>query len=310
MQGKRSAEAKRNFREKIVLPLPQPTNFATLHLLGGMSWGDPPETKVAEVVWRYADGTLRRTPLQYGVHMRDWWGRRYEEPAVVTDGHSKSVWRGTHPDAAKWGKFLRLYLTSLANPDTNKPVKSVEFISAMADSTMFLVGVTLDRLPPGARDGDFTDLDEGRGGLTGTQFVTVLDAVTGKPILGAKVKTHGRERQDTPDFAEYDREGVTGAGGVAAVQKGEQGLERLEIRVEAEDYAGYRHDFDLKKGRSPPGQPRGQAHRRPGARRRGAGSGGAAAPRREGQRWCRLGQRGGAEGDRAVFLRASRGHHR
>lgn len=249
LQGQRSAEAKRNFREKIVLPLPKPTNVTTLHLLGGTSLAEvPAETKVADVVWRYTDGSFRRTPIQYGVHMRDWWGRRYEEPATVSDPHSKSVWRGTHPDAAKRGSFLRLYLTSLTNPDTNKPVKSVELVSAMALPTMFLVGVTLDGLPPGARDGDFTDLDATRPGLTGTQFVTVLDAATDQPVVGAQVKTHGREGQDTPDFAEYDREGVTGANGVAAVQKGEHGLERLEIRVEAEDYAGYRHEFDLKKG--------------------------------------------------------------
>ena len=249
LQGKRSLDTEHKFREKIVLPLIAPTNFSTLHLLGGTSLAEAPaETKIADVVWRYTDGTLRRTPLLYGVHLRDWWGRRYEEPATVSDPTSKSVWQGSHPDATKRGSVLRLYLTSLANPDTNKAVKSVEFVSAMAAPSLFLVGVSLDRLPPGARNGDFRDLDEGRPALTGTQFVTVLDAATSKPIPGAKVKIHGREWQDTPDFAEYDREGLTGANGVAVVQKGEQGLERLEIRVEIEDYGGYHHEFNLKKG--------------------------------------------------------------
>ena len=248
LQGRSMADQGRKFREKIVVPLPKPTNFTTLHLLGGMSYDDPVGTKVAEVTWRYADGSFKRTALQYGVHMRDWWGRRYEEPATVSDAHSKAVWRGTHTNASRWGKYLRLYLTSLANPDTNKPVKSVEFTSAMAHPTMFLVGVTLDTLPPGARDGDFRDLDEGRGGLTGTQFVTALDSATGRPIPGAKVKAHGKEHVETPDFAEYDREGITAANGIAAVQQSQDGLDLLEIRVEAENYVTAKKEVNLKKG--------------------------------------------------------------
>ena len=248
LSGKLRAEQKRNYREKVVLPLPHPTNFATLHLLGGSSYDDAAGTRVAEVVWRYADGSFKRSPLQYGVHVRDWWGKRYEEPATVSDAHSKAVWRGKHPDASKWGKSPRLYLTSLANPDTNKPVKSLEFVSAMANPTLVIVGVTLDGLPPGARDGDFHDLDEGRGGLTGTQYVTALDAATGKPIAGAKVKVHGKEHVDTPDFADYDREGVTAVNGVAAVQQSQDGLDLLEIRVEAENYVTGKKEVNLKKG--------------------------------------------------------------
>ncbi|HTH47309.1 MAG TPA: carboxypeptidase-like regulatory domain-containing protein [Candidatus Limnocylindria bacterium] len=248
LQGKAMADQGRKFRERIVVPLPKPTNFTTLHLLGGMSYDDPLGTKVAEVTWRYTDGSFKRSPLQYGVHMRDWWGRRYEEPATVSDAHSKAVWRGVHTNASKWGKYLRLYLTSLANPDTNKPVKAVEFTSAMARPTMFLVGVTLDPLPAGARDGDFRDLDEGRGGLTGTQYVTALDSVTGAPIAGAKVKVHGKEHVETPDFAEYDREGVTAANGIAAVQQSQDGLDLLEIRVEAENYVTAKKEVNLKKG--------------------------------------------------------------
>lgn len=248
LQGKSMADQGRKFREKIVVPLPKPTNFTTLHLLGGMSYDDPIGTKVAEVTWRYADGSFKRTPLQYGVHMRDWWGRRYEDPATVSDPHSKTVWRGTHTNASRWGKYLRLYMTSLANPDTNKPVKAVEFASAMAHPTMFLVGVTLDPLPAGVRDGNFRDLDEGRGGLTGTQYVTALDSVTGKPISGAKVKVHGKEHVETPDFAEYDREGVTAANGIAAVQHSQDGLDSLEIRVEAENYVSAKKEVNLKKG--------------------------------------------------------------
>ncbi len=248
LQGKSAAAQSKKYREKVVLALPKPTNFTTLHLLGGTAWADGQGVKVAEVVWRYADGTFRRTPLNYGVHMRDWWGRRYEEPATVADAHSKCVWKGVHPDTSGWGRYLRFYLTSVRNPDTNKVVRSLEFVSAMAQPTLFITGITLDPLPPGARDGGFTDLDQGRPGLTGTQYVTVLDSATDKPVSGAQVATHGRESVGTPDQSDYDREGVTLANGVAAVQKSETGLDQLEIRVDAEGYVGFRKTFDLKKG--------------------------------------------------------------
>lgn len=251
-QGKTSLGEGRKFREKIVLPLPKATNFVTLHLLGGTYWYDEVGTKVAEVVWRYADGSFKRSPLQYNVHLRDWWGGRYEEPATVSDPHSKAVWSGAQPDASRAGKHLRLYLTSLLNPDTNKLVKSLEFTSAMAAPNLFLLGVTIDGLPPGARDGDFRDLDAGRGGLTGTQYVTALDSVTGKPISGAKVKIHGQEHVDTPDFAQYEREGVTAATGIAAVQQSQDGLDAVDIHVEAENYVTAKKEVNLKKGEKLP----------------------------------------------------------
>ena len=252
LQGKTSLGEGRKFREKIVLPLPKATNFVTLHLLGGTYWYDAVGTKVAEVVWRYADGSFKRSPLEYNVHLRDWWGGRYEDPATVSDAHSKAVWRGAQPDAARAGKHLRLYLTSLLNPDTNKLVKSLEFTSAMAAPNVFLLGVTIDGLPPGARDGDFRDLDAGQGGLTGTQYVTAMDSITGKPISGAKVKVHGREHVDTPDFAQYEREGVTAANGIAAVQQSQDGLDAVDIHVEAENYVTAKMEVNLKKGEKLP----------------------------------------------------------
>ncbi|HTH47308.1 MAG TPA: hypothetical protein VMB21_07335, partial [Candidatus Limnocylindria bacterium] len=248
LQGKTSQGEGRKFREKIVLPLPKATNFVTLHLLAGTYWYDAVGTKVAEVVWRYADGSFKRSPLQYNVHLRDWWGGRYEDPATVSDPHSKAAWHGSHPAVAKEGKHLRLYLTSLLNPDTNKPVKSLEFTSTMATPNVFIMGVTIDGLAPGARDGDFRDLDAGRGGLTGTQFITVLDSLTGKAIAGAKVKAHGKEHVDTPDFAQYDREGISAVNGIAAVQQSQDGLDELEIKVEAENYVTAKKEINLKKG--------------------------------------------------------------
>ena len=252
LSGQSAVQEGRKYREKIMVPLTKPTNFTTLHLLGGMAAEDAIGTKVAEVTWRYADGSFKRTPLQYGVHMRAWWARRYEETPTVSDAHSKAVWRGVHPDPASSGRYLRVYMTSLLNPETNKPVKAIEFTSAMANPNLFVLGVTLDTLPPGARDGDFRDLDEGRGGLTGTQYVTAVDAATGTPLAGAKVKIHGKEHVDTTDFAEYDREGVTAVNGIAAVQQSQNGLDAVEIRVELGNYVTAKKEVNLKKGEKLP----------------------------------------------------------
>jgi hypothetical protein len=254
LQGKAAAENGKKFREKVFLPVPATkTNWQTLHLLGGTAYDAEPSVKVAEVIWRYADGTFRRSPLQYGIHLRDWWGRAYEDPPVVGDKHSKAVWHGRHEVASRSGKFLRLYLTSLANPDTNRVLKALEFVSGNSRATPFFVGVTLDVLPRGERAPDFTDLDDGRPGFTAAQFVTVTDAESGTPIPGAEVIADMQEGLGTDHEAHFQHTVKTGTNGLATLPKGVAPLDRLTLRIQSDDHTATKKTWDAKKdGPIPP----------------------------------------------------------
>ncbi len=254
LKGQGVTDGGRKFRAKVVLPVPATkTNWQTLHLLGGTSYDADIGTKVAEFIWRYADGTFRRSPIQYGIHLRDWWGVRYEDPPVVSDKHSRAVWHGQHADARSRGKFLRLYLTSLANPDTNRVVKSLEFLSGNSRASLFLVGVTLDVLPRGERGADFADLDDGRPGFSAAQFVTVTDAATGKPIEGVEVEAQLREGVGTDNEAHFKHTVKTSATGLATLPKGGGPLDFLELHLRAENYGGIVKTLESKKdGPIPP----------------------------------------------------------
>lgn len=249
-----AAERGRRFRESVSIPVPATkTNWQTLHLLGGVAGEVESSAKVADVVWRYSDGTVRRTPLQYEIHLRDWWGRRYEDPQVVADKHSKAVWHGDHPAARQHGKFLRLYLTSLANPDTNRVLRSLDLVSAKTRATPLVLGLTLDVLPRGVRAPDFVDLDDQRPGFSGAQFVTVTDEETGKPVAGAEVVGGLREGVGTDREAHVEHTVRTDAKGLAVLPKGAAPLDRLALRIQSEEHALTTKTLDAKKdGLIPP----------------------------------------------------------
>lgn len=248
------AEWGRKVRESVSIPVPATkTNWQTLHLLGGVAGETEPSAKVADVVWRYTDGTVRRTPLQYGIHLRDWRGRRYEDPQVIADKHSKAVWHGEHPEVRQRGRFLRLYLTSLANPDTNRVLKSIDLVSAKTRATPLHRGLTLDVLPRGVRGPDFTDLDDQRPGFNGAQFVTVTDEETGNPVAVAEVVAGLREGVGTDREAGLEHTVKSDLKGLAVLPRGADPLDWLTLRIRSEEHVQLTRTLDAKKdGPIPP----------------------------------------------------------
>ncbi len=249
-----AAERGRKFRESVSIPVPATkTNWQTLHLLGGVAGEAEPSAKVADVVWRYTDGTVRRTPLQYGIHLRDWWGWLIEDPQLVADKHSKAVWHGEHPEARQKGKFIRLYLASLGNPDTNRVLKSLDLVSGKTPATSLILGLTLDVLPRGVRAPEFVDLDDQRPGLSNAQFVTVTDEETGKPVAGAEVVAGLSEGVGTDRDLHFQSSVRTDANGLTAVPKGAVPPDRLTLRIQSEEHMVTTKTLDAKKdGPIPP----------------------------------------------------------
>lgn len=243
-----AVERSQKFREAVTIPVPATrTNWQTLHLLGGVADDGETAVKVADVVWRYADGTVRHSPLQSGIHFRDWWGPRYEDPRVVADKHSKAVWHGEHDDVRRLGRFLRLYLISLANPETNRVLKSLELVSAKTRATPFFLGLSLDILPRGTRAPDFMDLDDRRPGFTAAQFVTVTEAESGQPVAGAEVVAFLREAAGTDVEAQIRHTVKTDKKGLAILPKGAKPLDSVMVTVRADDYTTAAKTLDAKK---------------------------------------------------------------
>jgi beta-lactamase regulating signal transducer with metallopeptidase domain len=247
------------YREKIILPLIETntvgkntevirrgTNIGSVHLLSGTGYDADAGARIAEVIWRYTDDTFKRTPIQYGVHVRDWWRLRYEEPAHLPYEFSKVVWRGTHPDVTKWGKTLRLYRIIFANPEPKKTVRQLEFLSAKARPAVFIAAVTLDPLKPGEGPDNTPDLEEADPPLTGHLKLIVQDA-EGHPIAGAAVETHF-EGTNSLERATFQKSFTTDKTGVADVRRPGEGLTRLEVTASKDGYASRRIIWNTKVG--------------------------------------------------------------
>ncbi len=119
--------------------------FSELHLLhgaGGVS--DPDGTTIATLVLHYADGSSRPLELKSGVNVRDWWGNPSQP---VTGANSKLAWTGTNPALKQYSHgntgALRIYTTTFKNPQPRIRATTIDFKSAMKNSSPFLIALTV-----------------------------------------------------------------------------------------------------------------------------------------------------------------------
>lgn len=219
-----------------------------LHWVGGASYDAPVGTKIAEVVWRYVDGSFKRSAIEYGVHLRDWWRTPYEAPARLPGPHAKVVWRGTHDTAERWGgKTLRLYRLSLANPEPRRVISQLEFVSARARPATLILGLTLDPLKPGERPDETPDLEMVDPDPMGRVQVTVVDT-DGLSVGGAAIRVNARLAGQQGSGADYPKAFTTDVQGAVEVLHPGQGVERLQLTVSKEDYASRKVVWDTKTG--------------------------------------------------------------
>lgn len=107
-----------------------------LHLLHGTGWTTEDGEIIAHVVFNYDDGDQSSLRLIYGRHVRDWWHRDLLSPGGVSDPNSALAWVGHH------GVGLRLFRTSLKNPQPQKQVLSVDIVSAESAVTPAILSIT------------------------------------------------------------------------------------------------------------------------------------------------------------------------
>jgi hypothetical protein len=124
-----------------------------IHLLHGACFvgNELRGTAVARLVLHYADGSQREIPIVAGDHLLDWWGPIYRtgahetarDPAAAGSG---LAWVGSNPRIKQQmpESSLRLYRTTFTNPQPDKEIVTMDYVSAMTEAAPFLVGLTVE----------------------------------------------------------------------------------------------------------------------------------------------------------------------
>jgi RNA polymerase sigma factor (sigma-70 family) len=260
LTSKGARDDQQNFRQTIVVPLAE-TNFtaagsqvvqrgsnvAAVHLLGATRYGGAGECDMAQVVWRYVDGSARASHVMFENHVRDWTRQPYQIPAHLPYLFSKVVWRAPMPEQA--GYWVRLYRFSYVNPEPGRVIQQIEFVSAMQTPTLVVVGLTLDPVRLGERPDDSPNL-EPTDPAPGAQIEVAVQTSEGLPLSNAKVyvlfePTGGKSPDSKTQVT--DASGITRVGYPPA-----QDLQRLEIAASHENYFGRKTSWERQAGDSIP----------------------------------------------------------
>ena len=103
-----------------------------LHFLHATAWPSPEKTTIGFYQVRFENGHLERIPIVYGEHVLDWFGTEEFEPPL---GGPTLVWRT--------GK-RRLFKSTWLNSQPDVAIVRLDFVSAVTDSSPFLLAITAD----------------------------------------------------------------------------------------------------------------------------------------------------------------------
>jgi hypothetical protein len=134
------------------------STFSKLHILhateygtgnatpaGGMDGGPlyiADDTKIAEYMLHYADGTTETIPVVYGKDVRDWWFN--EKSKGVSRG--KVAWKSVNGLTKAMNWQIRLYATAWKNPHPEKKVSSIDYSKAGdSPAAPFCIAITMEK---------------------------------------------------------------------------------------------------------------------------------------------------------------------
>ena len=261
LEGLGSIQGKRFYRKSVTVPLTVTnsnevglqvaelgTNVGCIHLLSATRYSGEAQVgaKVADVIWHYADGNVRRTPVQYAVHVRDWRRERFEQPANVSHPGAKVVWRSS--ERTDSDRNMRIYRFALANPEPARAVRSLEFVSAGANPSLFFIALSLDPLRLGERPDDSPDLEEVDPLPARTLEITVQDS-TGQVIQGARVRAFYEQKMDG-NTSRINKSLTTDVNGMVVFKFASADLEKIELSAwhDDADYGGRKMTWDTGTG--------------------------------------------------------------
>lgn len=102
-------------------------------------------TKIAMLVIHYDQGDPVELPIQYGVHVRDWWmWNPNESPYMGPD--TEAVWEGENELSKSKKCRIRIYASRFENPAPERLIKTIDYIRARTSggTTPFMLGLTVD----------------------------------------------------------------------------------------------------------------------------------------------------------------------
>ena len=110
--------------------------FSKLHLLHATSYGGGPNkegdegyvkdgTLIGQYMVHFEDGSEEGIPIVYGEDVRDWW---YDD-GEAEPSRGMVVWKGDNAYATEIGAHLRLYTSTWTNPNPDKKVVRIDYIS-------------------------------------------------------------------------------------------------------------------------------------------------------------------------------------
>jgi hypothetical protein len=114
-----------------------------LHGAGGVY--DRDGVTIARLVVHYADNSVREFEIKTGDHVRDWWGNPKQR---VYSPNSELAWSGSNPAIKKYGGTnpgsLRVYKTTFENDQPDLAITAMDYVSAMQNSSPFLVALSVE----------------------------------------------------------------------------------------------------------------------------------------------------------------------
>jgi thiol-disulfide isomerase/thioredoxin len=110
---------------------------ARLHFLHSAGWSVEDGTVVGHYVLHYTDGSQQRFPIIYGEDVRDWW---VGSDKTVELKNAQVAWQGQTSN----GNEVRIYKRTWENPNQDREIAGIEFISAMTRCAPFLLAITTE----------------------------------------------------------------------------------------------------------------------------------------------------------------------
>jgi len=120
--------------------MPVGRTFQRLHALFGTDSSEWSGREIGALELRFADGTVAVIPIQFGDHCRNqnWWGE------TTSDCPKARLAWGADPAVNREDWRPRLYQSTFLNPQPDREVVSLEFVSRVTRCGPFLVALTLE----------------------------------------------------------------------------------------------------------------------------------------------------------------------
>jgi hypothetical protein len=116
--------------------------FIRLYVLHSGQWGGAPGMPVGEYRLHYEDGTSTAFPIIYGQDLSDW--QSFAKGAAGRATRATVAWTGSNLTVSRQQKNLRLYLSAWDNPNPEKKVTTLDYVSNRTVCNPFCVAMTVE----------------------------------------------------------------------------------------------------------------------------------------------------------------------